>query len=172
MTTKAEIISMIRDDWAKQSANTELDLALGTMVRFAAKTEFELQGTIRLLVGGEYASLVTSGMQASSMIDAIKRILDVGAVDPAQADELINVIGLCRTAFRERNKYVHGMRLAATENAIVLTNNRRNGLFDHHVMDPEIILDLAADFVTLAQTLSDWSFKVFYRDEDDEEQPA
>ncbi|BDT92479.1 hypothetical protein IFM12275_24550 [Nocardia sputorum] len=175
MSTKADIIKMIRDEWAQRSANAELDLALGTMVRLAASTEFNLQGTIRLLVGGEYTSLVTSAMPASGMIDAIKRILDVGAVDATRASELAEVLTRCRAAFQQRNRYVHGMRLAATNNAVILTNNRRNGMFDPHAMDQEAILELAAEFAFLGHEISTWTYRLFVLDaegNDDDEAPT
>ncbi|WP_194838739.1 hypothetical protein [Nocardia sp. XZ_19_369] len=168
MSTKADIIKTIRDNWAEHRLHAEMDLALGAMVRAAASAEFSLQGTIRTMVGGEYASLVTAAMPASSMIDAIKRILDVGAVGVAQAEELAEILNRCRAAFQQRNKYVHGMRLSATNNAFILTNNRRNGMFDRHEMDPEALLELAAEFAVLGHEISTWTYQVFVLDREED----
>ncbi|WP_328413898.1 hypothetical protein OG542_26255 [Streptomyces violaceus] len=82
----------------------ELDLALGFMAHQAATLEFFLHQTVRRLVGGRYATLMTAGIQGSGLLDAIKRIMAVGAVSEEAVREMADMSGKCRVAFRERNK--------------------------------------------------------------------
>ncbi|WP_458076331.1 hypothetical protein [Streptomyces sp. EMB26] len=142
--------------WEANPEQKELDLALGFMVHQAASLEFFLHQTVRRLVGGRYATLVTAGLQASGLLDAIKRILDVGAVSEEAAREMIEMSGKCRTAFRERNKYVHGIRVINTEHSEVWTNNRRDGGIDQNPMQAEKLMELGADFAMLSAQVTDW----------------
>ncbi|MFF7172275.1 hypothetical protein ACIP8U_44345 [Streptomyces pseudovenezuelae] len=149
-------VDQYRRLWEVNPEQKELDLALGFMVHQAASLEFFLHQAVRRLVGGRYAILVTVGLQASGLLDAIKRIMDVGAVSEEAAQEMTEMSGQCRAAFRERNKYVHGMRVIGTENSEVWTNNRRDGSIDQHPMQAEKLMELGADFARLSAQVTDW----------------
>ncbi|WP_328561018.1 hypothetical protein [Streptomyces coelicoflavus] len=149
-------VTQYRRLWEVNPEQKELDLALGFMVHQAATLEFFLHQTVRRLVGGQYATLVTAGMQASGLLDAIKRITGVGAVSEEAAREMAEMAGKCRVAFRERNKYVHGIRVINTENSEVWTNNRRDGGIDQHPMHAEKLMELGADFAKLGSQVTDW----------------
>ncbi|MFF4965278.1 hypothetical protein [Streptomyces sp. NPDC001037] len=149
-------VETYRQLWEVNPEQKELDLALGFMVHQAASLEFFLHQTVRRLVGGRYATLVTAGMQASSLLDAIKRIVDVGAVSEEAAREMHEMSGKCRTAFRERNKYVHGIRVINTASSEVWTNNRRDGGIDQHPMQAQKLMELGADFAKLSMQVTDW----------------
>ncbi|MFE5734366.1 hypothetical protein ACFQ7A_26070 [Streptomyces sp. NPDC056528] len=146
--------------WQARPDQRELDLALGFMVRHAATLEFFLHQTVRRLVGGQFAPLVTAGMQASSLLDAAKRIIDAGAVPEKAAEEMTAISARCRAAFKERNKYVHGVRVIGASNSEVWTNNRRNGLVDQHPLEVENLMKLGADFARLSGQVSEWSRRV------------
>ncbi|MFD5938494.1 hypothetical protein [Streptomyces griseus] len=145
-----------RRHWEIRPDQKELDLALGFMVRQAAMLEFFLHQTVRRLVGGQYATLVTVGMQASALLDAVKRINDAGAVPEEAAQEMVDIAGKSRVAFRERNKYVHGVRVIGAENSEVWTNNRKNGGIDQHPLEVEKLMALGADFAKLSAQVSEW----------------
>ncbi|GGJ36437.1 hypothetical protein [Streptomyces brasiliensis] len=145
-----------RRQWQVRPEQRELDLALGFMVRQAATLEFFLHQAVRRLVGGQHAILVTAGMQASSLLDAIKRIIDVGAVSDEAAQEMTEISGKCRIAFKERNRFVHGIRVIGAENSEAWTNNRRNGSIDQHPIEAEQLMELGSDFARLSSQLSDW----------------
>ncbi|MFD5908109.1 hypothetical protein ACFWHL_05280 [Streptomyces massasporeus] len=149
-------VDQYRRLWEVNPEQKELDLALGFMVHQAASLEFFLHQTVRRLVGGRYAILVTAGLQASGLLDAIKRIMDVGAVSEEATQEMTEMSGKCRAAFRERNKYVHGMRVIGTENSEVWTNSRRDGGIDQHPMQAEKLMELGADFARLSAQVTDW----------------
>ncbi|MEV3910898.1 hypothetical protein [Streptomyces canus] len=149
-------VEVHRRQWEVRPEQRDLDLALGFMVRQAAMLEFFLHQTVRRLVGGQFAPLVTAGMQASGLLDAVKRITDVGAVSDEAAQEMTEMAGRCRTAFRERNKYVHGVRVIGAENSEVWTNNRRNGNVDQHPLEADKLMELGADFARLSSQLSEW----------------
>lgn len=118
--------------------------------------EFFLHQAVRRLVGGRYAPLVTAGMQASNLLDTIKRINDAGAVTDHAAQEMVEISGRCRISFKERNKYVHGIRVIGVENSEVWTNNRRNGGVDQHPVEAQKLMELGADFSRLSLEVSDW----------------
>ncbi|MGW5197183.1 hypothetical protein [Streptomyces spiralis] len=145
-----------RRHWEIRPDQKDLDLALGFMVRQAAMLEFFLHQTIRRLVGGQYAILVTAGMQASAVLDAVKRIIDAGAVSEEAAQEMADISGRCRTAFKERNKYVHGLRVIGAESSEVWTNNRKNGGIDQHPLEADRLMALGADFARLSSQVTEW----------------
>jgi hypothetical protein len=149
-------VAQYRRLWEMHPEQKELDLALGFMVHQAATLEFFLHQAVRRLVGGRYATLVTAGMQASGLLDAIKRVVDVGAVSEEAAREMAEISGKCRAAFKERNKYVHGIRIVNTENSEVWTNNRRDGGINQHPMQAEKLMELGADFASLSTQVTDW----------------
>ncbi|MFD9992063.1 hypothetical protein ACFWXT_29585, partial [Bacillus cereus] len=95
----------------------------------AGMFEFFLHQLVRVLMGGKYSSLVTAAMQPIGLLDAIKRVCDAGAVDEVGRQELAGFISRSKTAFNERNKYVHGLRMHG-EGLELWTNNRRRGGFD------------------------------------------
>jgi hypothetical protein len=145
-----------RRSWDVAPAQKELDLALGFMIRQAAMTEFFLHQAVRHLVGGRYASLVTAGMQATSVLDAIKRIADTGTLSSEATREITEISGKLRRAFQERNKYVHGLRVIGDESSQVWTNNRRNGGIDQHPMEADTLMELGADFSALCGAVMQW----------------
>ncbi|MFE5688163.1 hypothetical protein [Streptomyces sp. NPDC056512] len=149
-------VEMHRQSWEIRPDQKEIDLALGFMVRQAAMLEFFLHQTVCRLVGGRYAPLVTTGMQASSVLDTIKRINDVGAVSEEAAQEMAEISGRCRLALKERNKYVHGIRVIGAESSEVWTNNRRHGGIDQHPVEAEKLMELGADLSQLSSQVTDW----------------
>lgn len=149
-------VELYRRNWEISPDQKDLDLALGFMVRQAGMLEFFLHQTIRRLVEGRYAILVTAGMQASAVLDAVKRIIDVGAVSDEAAHEMAEISGKCRTAFKERNKYVHGLRVIGTGSSEVWTNNRKNGGIDQHPLEADRLMALGADFARLSSQVTEW----------------
>ncbi|MER6638855.1 hypothetical protein ABT285_25275 [Streptomyces microflavus] len=145
-----------RRNWEVRPDQKELDLALGFMVRQAAMLEFFLHQTVRRLVGGQFGVLVTVGMQVSALLDAVKRITDAGAVPEEAAQEMAEISGKSRVAFRERNKYVHGARVIGAESSEVWTNNRKSGGIDQHPLEVEKLMALGADFAKLSGEVSEW----------------
>ncbi|MFJ8905030.1 hypothetical protein ACIRIU_08530 [Streptomyces sp. NPDC102351] len=150
-------VEALRRHWQANPEQQELDLALGFMVRQAATVEFFLHQTVRRLVGGRHAALVTLSMQASGLLDAIKRIIDVGAVSEEAAEEMAEISRKCRIAFKERNKHVHGVRMIGTGASEIWTNNRRNGGIDQHPVEAEKLVELGIDLARLEFQLSEWN---------------
>jgi uncharacterized membrane protein len=137
------------------SEEEELDLALGRMVHKAAMAEFFLHQLVRRLVGGQYAALLTAGMQATAVLDAVKRITDTGAVSEEAVQQMNHIIERSRKAFAERNKYVHGLRVYGEPNQL-LTNNRRRGHIDQWSMEADSLMDLATEFSKITGRYVTW----------------
>ncbi|MFE2086129.1 hypothetical protein [Streptomyces sp. NPDC059460] len=143
--------------WEIDPEQKELDLALGFMIRQAATAEFFLHQTVRRLVGGKFASLVTASMQASAVLDAIKRILDAGELGDEAIREMTQIIAKFRSAFEERNKHVHGFRIVGEEGKEVWSSNRRHGGFKREIIEADALMELGSDFSLAAGALTVWT---------------
>lgn len=142
--------------WEIDPEQKELDLALGFMIRQAATAEFFLHQTVRRLVGGKFASLVTASMQASAVLDVIKRIVAAGELDGEAIREMTQILGDFRRAFEERNKHVHGFRIVGEEGKEVWSSNRRDGGFKREIIEANALMELGSDFSLTTGALTSW----------------
>jgi hypothetical protein len=134
----------------------QLDRALGYMVRRAAMTEFFLQQTIKELIRSRYAPLVTASLPAAAALDAIQRIVDTGGFGDETPKEFRRIADIARAAFGERNKYVHGVRIAIEDRDLLLIRNRRKGGFDGLMAEVDELDRLGEEFRQLSGMIVEW----------------
>src|SRR6266700_1336218 len=134
----------------------QLDCALGYMVRRAAMTEFFLQQTIKELIRSRYAPLVTASLPATAALDAIQRIVDVGSFGDEAPKEFRRIADSARVAFGERNKYVHGVRIAVDDQDLLLIRNRKKGGFDGFMAEVDKLDQLGEKFRQLSGIIVEW----------------
>jgi hypothetical protein len=134
----------------------QLDCALGYMVRRAAMTEFFLQQTIKELIRSRYAPLVTASLPATAALDAIQRIVDVGNFGNEASWEFKRIADIARVAFGERNKYVHGIRIAVEGQDVLLIRNRKKGGFDRFMAEVDGLGQLGEEFGQLSAMIVEW----------------
>lgn len=135
----------------------ELDSALGYMVRSAALTEFFLQQTIKALIRSRYTPLVTASLSASGALDVIQRIIDAGNFGDEAPKEFRRIADKARSAFGERNKYVHGIRFALEGEDVLLTRNRKKGGFDQSAAEIDGLRQLGAEFRQISVMIVEWT---------------
>ncbi len=134
----------------------QLDRALGYMVRRAAMTEFFLQQTIKELIRSRYAPLVTASLPATAALDAIQRIVDVGSFGDEAPKEFRRIADSARVAFGERNKYVHGVRIAVDDQDLLLIRNRKKGGFVGFMAEVDKLDQLGEKFRQLSGIIVEW----------------
>lgn len=146
-----------RRRWHFDAETREFDLALGCMVHFAAMTEFFLYQLLRELLDSKHAGAVTAAMQASAVLDAVKRITDKGGFSDRAAERMKQLVPEARQAFIERNKYVHGLRFADPGTTkTVMNKERRHGTYVSSQFTADDLYELASTFQRLSGGFFAW----------------
>ncbi|WP_162641519.1 hypothetical protein [Streptosporangium sp. 'caverna'] len=135
----------------------ETDAALGYMVRNAAMVEFFLDQAIRRLIKNPYTPLVTASLSASGSLDVIKRIVEAGPFSDEAAQEMTVIISQCRTAFPQRNRHVHGLRVIGDERDVTWTKNRKTGSLNQASFEVDELRNLGREFSRIAGSILNWS---------------
>ncbi|MFC9473071.1 hypothetical protein ACFTS5_12890 [Nocardia sp. NPDC056952] len=157
MVSNEDRVKRLRQILQSDPEGREFDLALGCMVHFAAMTEFFLYQLLRTLLDSKHAGSVTAAMQASAVLDAVKRIVDTGGFSDQAGERMKDLVVDARQAFTERNKYVHGLRFSDPGTTkTVMNKERRHGTYVRSQFTADDLYHLAATFQRLSGGFMSW----------------